>query len=224
MSHNRCSSCGLINYHEAQACRRCAQPLANSYGANSIESTEDSPPERYYILKRAGAVLGLVLFILVIWYASLLTTSQAINEEQELIVQEAVDLLADEGFTQEAFLLRHVANYRVTDNWWNQWLGHSRAYAAVNFPFEVVTLYPEFFTAAVDEVERAAILLHEAYHLYGYGEPMAFEGVWRNKSKLGWEAARYGQTRVWKNVREGTQIHVPQLFQCGLDRATDCIE
>ena len=44
----------------------------------------------------------------------------------------------------------------------------------------------------MDDTERAAILLHESYHLFGSGEATALEGVWRDKQRLGWTADKYG--------------------------------
>lgn len=117
---------------------------------------------------------------------------------------QSIALLDRAGFSREVLVLRHFANYRATDNWWNQYLGHREAYAATNFPLGIVTLYPPFFTVAVDDTERAVILLHEAQHLWGSGEDAALERVWREKQRLGWTAGAYGETRVWKNVKEWT--------------------
>ena len=97
-------------------------------------------------------------------------------------------------------------------------------YAATNFPFEVVTLYPDFFAYAADDTERAVILLHEARHLGGAGEEEALASVWRDKRRLGWTRERYGQTRVWKNVSEFTRRYAPGLFRCGADGQQDCTE
>src|SRR5579864_5608858 len=66
-------------------------------------------------------------------------------------------------------------------------------------------LSPPFFLTAVDDTERAIILLHEAQHLVGYGEDAALERVWRAKHRLGWNAERYGGTKAWNNTREWTQ-------------------
>jgi hypothetical protein len=139
------------------------------------------------------------------------------------MVMRSIALLEQAGFAKEVLMLRHFANYRATDNWWNVYLGHPDAYAATNFPLGVVTLYPPFFTAAVDDTERAAILLHEAQHLLGAGEETALDIVWRGKQRLGWTAAEYGQTRVWRNTREWTASGVPALFQCGASRDRDCV-
>jgi hypothetical protein len=139
-------------------------------------------------------------------------------------VARATRLIEAAGFSREAFVLARFANYRSTDHWWNRYVGHQSAYAATNFPFGIVTLYPPFFRVAADDTERAAILLHEAYHLLGAGEKTALRGVWFEKQRLGWTADQYSQTRVWKNTREWTAGSVPALFRCGADKQSDCFE
>jgi hypothetical protein len=136
----------------------------------------------------------------------------------------SINTLEQGGFSRDAFVLRNLVAFRATDNWWNRWVGHREAYAATNFPFEVITLYPEFFNNAVDDTERAAILLHESYHLFGSGEAAALEGTWRDKKRLNWTKDRYSHTKVWRNTRELTVNQVPQLFRCGLENNADCTE
>jgi hypothetical protein len=155
---------------------------------------------------------------------SLLLTSEELPYDQRQTVKSAIAVLEQKEFTREAFVLRHLVNYRRTDNWWNNYVGHHAAYAATNFPFEVVTLYPDFFDVAIDDTERAAILLHESHHLFGSGEETALEKTWREKSKLGWTGDKYGMTRVWSNTRELTATGVPRLFICGSDGHADCTE
>ena len=155
---------------------------------------------------------------------SLLLTSNDLGFQEREVVARAVEVLEQKGFRKEAFVIRRLATYRSTDNWWNEYIGHRDAYAATNFPFEVLTLYPEFFRVTVDDDERAAILLHEAYHLLGYGEESALEAVWRNKQQLGWTDEKYAQSKVWRNTRELTMGQVPQLFRCGSDGKTDCFQ
>ncbi len=167
-------------------------------------------------------MLGATCFLLFLCYISLLVTSDPVTFEQRQAVHRAIDILDEKGFGQEAFVLRRLASYRATDSWWNRWVGHREAFAATNFPFEVVTLYPEFFNDSADDVERAAILLHESYHLYGAGEAAALEGTWRDKRKIGWTADKYSHTKVWKSTRELTLSHIPRLFQCGYDGQSDC--
>jgi hypothetical protein len=86
----------------------------------------------------------------------------------------------------------------------------------------VLTLYEPFFRTAVDDNERAVILLHEAQHLLGYGEDAALDRVWRAKHRLGWRVEQYGETKVWKNTRDWTLAAVPSLFECGANHASDC--
>lgn len=235
MNNRKCASCGLVNFATAAECKRCAAPLGHEgAGGDGLApepffdvEDDDAPAEgeaRRGPFRRAAAVLGVTCVLLAACHASLLWTSEAASFEQRAQVRRAVELIEQGGFTREAFLLRRLANFRTSDNWWNAYVGHAEAYAATNFPFEVVTLYPEFFQYPVDDVERAVILLHEARHLAGEGEEAAFAGVWRDKARLGWTRERYGQTRVWKNVAEFTRRHAPGLFACGPDGGQDCFE
>lgn len=167
-------------------------------------------------------MISMTLLLLSIAYVSLLMTSDSLSFEQRQTVHRAVALLDQRGFKSEALLLDNLVSYRSTDNWWNNYVGHHEAYAATNFPFEVVTLYPEFFEAATDDQERAAILLHESFHLRGSGERAALEGTWREKQRLGWTEERYGHTKVWNNTKELTMTEAPALFQCGPEGRSDC--
>jgi hypothetical protein len=169
-------------------------------------------------------ILGATLSILVTTYLSLLVSSEGLTPEEQQAVTSAVAVLERAGFEREVLVLRRIVNYRRTDNWWNQYVGHHPAYAATNFPFGVVTIYPEFFKYPIDDIERAAILLHEAQHVLGEPEEVALQRVWIDKQRLGWTSLRYGNTRVWKNTLEWTSAGVPALFRCGADRRSDCLE
>jgi hypothetical protein len=226
MNSLKCAGCGLINFATAGECKRCGAALfgRGDVLADGEDAGGAGRGSRRGPLRKVLAGCGLSFFLLVGCYVSLLETSEPATFDQRQLVYRAVDLIEQGGFARDAFLLRRLANYRTTDNWWNRWLGHGEAYAATNFPFEVVTLYPEFFKYATDDVERAVILLHEARYLAGQGEEEAFAGVWRDKARLGWTREKYGQTRVWKNVREFTPKYAPELFLCGEDGRQDCAE
>ena len=187
-------------------------------------STIDPDAEGGGLLRRALVVVVIVALFLAGSYISLLVTSEPVTAEQRQLVERAVLLLEERGLGEHTFALRQLVSYRVTDNWWNRWVGHRDAYAATNFPFEVVTLYPDFFTKPVDDTERAVVLLHESYHLAGGDEEKAFTGVWNDKEKLGWTKDKYGATRLWQNVREFTAQNAPKLFRCGDDGGQDCLE
>jgi hypothetical protein len=155
---------------------------------------------------------------------SLLVSSERLTGDQERDVTAAIAVLERSGFGEPAFVLSRMVHFRSTDSWWNRYVGHESAWAATNFPFAVVTLYPPFFDLAIDDTERAAILLHEARHLLGAGEAAALTDVWRQKRQLGWTASVYGDTYAWKNTREWTMKSAPELFRCGSDRRADCYE
>ena len=236
-SNSKCAACGLVNFATASECKRCGAalgvfgvgnnaPRAFEASAESFEDFDDFEevkPKRG-LLTRVAWIVTVTCAVIVAWHGSLLLTSDAATMSQRLQVRDAVELIGKNGFTREAFLLRRLTCFRTTDNWWNRWNDHGEAYAAANFPFEIVTLYPEFFKYPEDDTERAVILLHEARHLAGAGEREAFESVWRDKARLGWTRDKYSHTRVWKNVAEFTQRYVPELFTCGKDNKQDCIE
>ena len=221
MMNTKCLQCGLVNFAGAEECGRCGVSLA---GGEFEGYAEGGGKKRRGLLRKVLSGLASSALVLLGFHVSLLATSDAAGFEQKREVMRAVALVEEAGFGREAFLLRRLANYRTTDSWWNRWNGHADAYAATNFPFEVLTLYPDFFKYPQDDVERAVILLHEARHLAGDGEEEAFAFVWRDKARLGWTEERYGQTRVWKNVNEFTRKYAPQLFQCGDDGRQDCVK
>ncbi len=236
MNKLKCAGCGLVNFAAASECKRCGAPLNAAFAyaafgaapARVYESEgADAPAEGKGgrgLLRRALAVVAVTLTLLVGCYASLLFTSTAATYEERAQVERAVKLIEQAGFTRDAFLLRRLTSFRTTDNWWNSYAGHAQAYAATNFPFEVVTLYPDFFRYPADDVERAVILLHEARHLAGADEGEACASVWRDKERLGWTREQYGETRVWQNVGELSRRYAPKLFECGSDGTQDCYE
>jgi hypothetical protein len=169
-------------------------------------------------------IFGVVVTILTTAYASLLFTSEPVTPHERQVLMEAIQVLDGAGFSREASALRRVVSFRRTDNWWNRHVGHPTAYAATNFPFAVITVYPPFFKYPVDDIERATILLHESYHLFGDNEKFALHRVWLAKDRLGWTSLRYGHTRVWKNTREWTLAENPSMFTCGEAGQSDCLE
>ena len=209
MSSLKCPHCGIVNFAEGGACRRCGDmvlaPRPMVLGVRGDGSSG---------FVRLGAIAGTVVAILFGWWVSLFATSEGLDPDQQVIVYRAIDLLEERGFTKEVFALRNVARFRATDNWWNLYNGHYQAYAATNFPFEIVTIYPWFFEMPKDDVERAVILLHEAQHLMGADEEGALRRVWAVKDRLDWTAEVYGHSKVWKNTREWTQAAAPDMFTC----------
>lgn len=221
---NKCPGCGLVNAGSDETCRRCGAALHEEefIAAANLEAVPPVKPRKRTLLKRLVWIISTTAILLIIFYASLLLSADKPNPDQLVKIQSAIDLIQARGFSREAFVLNHVASFRSTDNWLNAYVGHHDAYAATNFPFEVVTLYPEFFEAPVDDCERAAVLLHEARHLFGDGEDAALENTWKSKRQLGWTNEKYKQTRVWDATMRLTKARFPYMFQCGGDGETDC--
>ncbi len=223
-SRQKCASCGLVNTGSDELCRRCGNPLTGDDATTTSPDLvpEEPRPKKRGLLKRLTWIAGATLICLLICYVSLLISSDGLQPDQREEVQQASAVLEQHGFNREAFILKHLTVFRSTDNWWNRYIGHRDAYAATNFPFEVVTLYPEFFSVPVDDNERAAVLLHEASHLMGGGEEAALGSTWRNKQRLGWTADRYKQTRLWYATEQLTKAQFPYMFKCGPDGQSDC--
>jgi hypothetical protein len=219
VKNRKCQSCKLVSSGEAPACPRCGSTLL----------TERSPSKpsgsrfRSILIRVATCVLVCMVAIFG-FYFSLLLSAEPLNTKQRSMVMESREIVRDRGFTSEALLLDHLTIFRASDNWLNSSVPKENAYAATNFPFGIITIYPDFFTYPVDATERAAVLLHEACHLRGAGEEEAYEFVWRNRDKLGWTRERYFDSPVWKNVRRQTREYVPKLFTCTENEFADCTE
>lgn len=217
--NTKCSNCGLVNFPHASICARCHTALD---APTSVDRPRSKPHSR--IAARVMVCIAVCVAALLGFYLSLIASASPLSIEEKSTVRAAIRVLKEKGFTEDIFLLDHIAVFRADDNWLNASVPKENAYAATNFPFEIVTLYPDFFTYPVDDVERAAILLHEARHLRGKDEKDAYEFVWRRRKQLGWIEERYSESPVWRNVRKQTREYVPELFNCDSDPAGDCDE
>ena len=174
--------------------------------------------------QRAIICVVVIFLTLLGFYLSLLYTSKPLSYDEKQTVEKAIDILDEKGFSREVFLLNHLTSFRGNDNWLNASTKFENAYAATNFPIEIMTIYPEFFTDTLDDTERAAILLHEARHLQGADEKEAYQFVWQNRKILGWTAETHGNSIVWRNVRMQTKEFAPNLFGCNWNQIGDCTE
>lgn len=214
----RCPNCQLVNFSHLSECARCQADLTEV----SAEAKKSSA--KHSIIKRAIICVTVCLLALLGFYLSMIFTSASLKYEEKIQIKNAVRLLDEKGFAKEVFLLNYLTSYRGNDNWLNASTKFENAYAATNFPFEIMTVYPDFFTFPADDTERAAILLHEAQHLKGADEKEAYEYVWRNRKKLGWTKETHGRSVVWRNIRRQTQEFAPNLFVCDWNEANDCTE
>jgi hypothetical protein len=217
--NRKCPQCGLINFLSARNCSRCGSGLGES---------ENISPNRGFLksaLAKRTAICIAVLFIALLgFYGSLILSADSLDREQQARVQAAIRILEQRGFTNEVLLLKYVTVFRSNDNWLNASVEKESAYAATNFPFEIVTIYPDFYTYTVDDLERAAVLLHEAKHLEGNDEKEAYEFVWRNRKRLGWTSADYSGSLIWRETRKLTKEYVPAMFVCDFSDFGDCTE
>jgi len=211
-----CSNCHLVNRPDAKTCVRCDHSLNGPPTSAPRRRTGRGIPARIAVCVTVCA--GLVIA----FYVSLVFSARPLSIDQKYQVRQAIRLLRDKGFGREAMLLDNFTVYRSDDNWLNASVAKETAYAATNFPFQIMTLYPDFFTYPVDDVERAAILLHEAKHLEGWNEAEAYEFVWRSRQTLGWTRDGYAHSPVWQNVRIQTRNEAPLLFICVQKDFGDC--
>lgn len=191
--------------------------------SQTVESLSKTGRSRSW---RSLLITNLIIAALTVigFYFSLLATSQPVSSTDMETVNRAIDVLAAKGFDREVFLLRHTVTYRSTDHWLNRVIFKENAFAATNFPFQMITLYPDFYRKANDDTERAMVLLHEAQHLQGADEQHAYAYVWKNRAKLGWTGQLYGSTPTYMDVSGLTRENAPELFVCTLKPDSDCTE
>ena len=167
----------------------------------------------------ASAVLAIIAF-----YLSLVSTSLPPTNYERQQIDKAIQLLADKGFSEEVFLLKGTTTFRATDHWLNSFVDKENAYASTNFPFQIVTLYPDFYSKAQDNTERAMVLMHEARHLMGEDENQAYSYVWRHRKQLGWSMKTHGSTESYVTIEQQTREMAPELFNCPEKPWEDCTE
>ncbi len=219
----KCPDCKLVNFATAAECLRCQRSL-REVSSFAVPARNRERSFGAVLVRRASVCVFAIAFTLFGFYLSLIGSAERLEYDQKKTVGRAIDILDEKGFSSEVTLLRYFSAYRGTDNWLNASVEKENAYAATNFPFEILTIYPDFFNVPVDDTERAAILLHEAQHLKGADEPEAYKFVWKNRKRLGWTKETYANSVVWRNVRKQTREIVPELFACEEKEFSDCTE
>ncbi len=215
----KCVECRPVYFPTAAVCEQCGGELRiyrdEPGRSESIIST---------IMKRSAICVVVIMIVLAGFYLSLIGSAKSLSYDDKQTVKRSIALLRVKGFRDEVFYLEHLAAFRASDNWLNASVAKENAYAATNFPFEIVTLYSDFFTYPIDDTERAAILLHEAKHLAGADEREAYEFVWKHREQLGWTFTEYADSVVWQNIRNQTKDNVPEMFVCAEMAYFDCTE
>lgn len=219
--NKRCPQCKSINFSDANVCVRCRRNLIE---VRSTDAQVNKSTLKQMIFKRAAICLAVCVFVIFGFYISLIGSSEKLTYQEKQKVSAAINILSEKGFVGEAFLLNYLTAFRSNDNWLNASVEKESAYAATNFPFEIMTVYEDFFTYPIDDVERAALLLHEAQHLKGADEKEAYKFVWENRQKLGWTREKYGETAIFRDVQKQTKEILPELFVCSMNDYGDCTE
>lgn len=218
----KCPNCRLINFANAANCKRCQSELIEVSTFDPETPAAKSFTAKFIV--RFGGLIVAILIAVFGFYLTLIVSAKRLDYTEQQTVKTAVAQLEEEGFSREVTLLRYLTAYRATDNWLNASVEKENAYAATNFPFEIMTIYPDFFHFPQDDTERAAILLHEAQHLKGADEKEAYSFVWKNRKQLGWTKEKYFNSVVWRNVRKQTKEIAPELFTCPANEYDDCTE
>ena len=179
---------------------------------------------RRSLLSKAVNCILISMAALSVFYSSLVAFSLPLAPHEMESVEKAIHVLETRGFEREVFLLRHMAIFRGSDNWLNGAVPKEASYAATNFPVQIITIYPDFYTKAQDDTERAMILLHEARHLQGDSESEAYAFVWKNRAQLGWTQLSHGTTPTYVTINDQTHENAPELFTCADKLWKDCTE
>ena len=219
--NKKCPACNVVNFPNAQECIRCGSSLSRIDNNNIVQKSKG-----WQLVSRIVICIFVCFVAIFGFYLSLMISAKSLSVPQRIEVRNAIAVLNEHGFSSDIFLLYHFAAFRSEDNWLNASVAKENAYAATNFPFEIVTVYPDFFTYPLDETERAAILLHESRHLRGEDEHDAYKFVWEHRKQLGWTKDKYSRSVVWRNVRKQTVDNVPELFVCEDNdiEVADCTE
>ena len=194
------------------------------FNTGTTFARKHAAPVLLAILQQLGTYSASIVLALVAFYLSLVSTSLPPAQYQRPAIDRAIALLAEKGYDDEVFLLRRTVTFRSTDHWLNNFVPKENAYASTNFPFQIVTLYPDFYTKAVDDTERAMVLLHEARHLMGENENQAYAYVWRERKKLGWTLQTHGTTESYVTIEQQTRENAPEIFNCPNKPWEDCTE
>ncbi len=217
--NKKCPNCKLVNFADSVECVRCQSELVE------VLTLPNKKRSLFSIILKRATIFVIVCFLSILgFYLSMVFTSKPLSFDEKQSIGKAIAILDEKGFFGEVFLLNYLTSFRGNDHWLNASVAKESAYAATNFPFEIMTIYPDFFQFSTDDIERAAILLHESKHLEGKDEKEAYKFVWENRKKLGWTKENYSNSGIWKSIRKQTKEYAPELFVCEFNDFGDCTE
>ncbi len=160
------------------------------------------------------AVAAIVAVALTIEYVTSVFGTNLTNDQAKVVNKAIAVLDPVPTLVDEAWVL-HSAKYRTNKPPYLAAICAfaSGCFAAAHLGF--LFLDDQFFAPDLlhDSVERAAVLLHEAYHLEGGNEHDAYANVWVNKERFGWTRDPYSGYFLWGQVEAQTRHYAPELFQ-----------
>src|SRR5687767_14944791 len=74
MSSTKCPQCGIVNFADGGACRRCGEEVCAPRAAVAVVHDAEPSP-----LRRLGAIAGAVAAVLFGWWVSLFATSEGLD-------------------------------------------------------------------------------------------------------------------------------------------------
>src|ERR1700740_1591231 len=98
-SRRKCPECGLVNAGVDEQCRRCGALVLDEEPFSPGPHPDEAEPQpgKRNVGKRIVWVLSATLIILIIWYVSLLFSSETLQPDQYLKVDVAIGLIEQTG-------------------------------------------------------------------------------------------------------------------------------
>src|SRR5690349_13301953 len=112
MNSKKCPRCDLVSFADEAACKRCGASLTGVRERAAGEEVSGRGRLRG-LIKRALVVLCSVAAILLIFYGSLLKSSERPSYDQQQVVASSIQVLEQKGFAREAFVLRNFVAFRT---------------------------------------------------------------------------------------------------------------
>ncbi|HYO92109.1 MAG TPA: hypothetical protein VEQ40_10750, partial [Pyrinomonadaceae bacterium] len=111
MNSRKCPRCGLVNFPGQEECKRCGAALVGE-DRDEPESRDSGRRGLAWLIKRALVVICTALALLLIFYGSLLKSSERLSYNQQQVVAGSIKALEQGGFSREAFVLRNFVAWR----------------------------------------------------------------------------------------------------------------
>ena len=96
--NKKCPNCKLVNFADSVECVRCRSELVEVQTLTKQDASLVSK-----ILKRGTILVLVCLFSILGFYLSMIFTSKPLSVEEKQIVNKAIAILDEKGFSKEVF-------------------------------------------------------------------------------------------------------------------------